>query len=297
MKSLPPRASPTNPSINKVRQQYALSQSLYARRSALTSRIPGFWALVFEQAPADIDHFIKPFDMQIFADALLSFSVDRFEINAQPRSFSLRFEFDADKNAYFSDVVLEKKFYLRRSRDGWSGLVSEPVPIHWHDGKDPTDGMMDAAVAFWRKQAEHGQWDAAKLKGTPEFADVVKKAEDPAAVLSTFFTLFAFVANKRYVTAEESAEAEASEAERRSRRAKGEKVEDPEDEPLSLEATDVMVCPHGDDLATALAEDLWPNAIKYFSKLLLPCFPCCRRSTTFLCKCIPSTYLCRYPPG
>lgn len=49
----------------KVRQQYALSKPLYARRAELLTKIPNFWPLVLEQAPMDIDEYIQPSDSAI----------------------------------------------------------------------------------------------------------------------------------------------------------------------------------------------------------------------------------------
>jgi hypothetical protein len=74
------------------------------------------------------------------------------------------------------------------------------------------------------------------------------------------------------VSAEESRAANEREDEKRRRRAEGktgaenvedeEEEEDDDDEELELE-----IFPNGDELAVAISEDLWPGAIKYFSKL------------------------------
>ena len=39
--------------------------------------------------------------------------------------------------------MLEKKVWHRRGSDGWTGLVSEPVPIRWNQGTHLTGGLLD----------------------------------------------------------------------------------------------------------------------------------------------------------
>ncbi|KXX72958.1 Protein SET, partial [Madurella mycetomatis] len=138
-----------------IRQQYTLSKPLYAKRAELVSRIPNFWPLVLEQAPMDIDEYIQPSDSALLLSSLTSLSVSRFELEADekkgdPRSVAIRFEF-AD-NDHFEDKVLEKKFWWRQSKDGFAGLVSEPVEIRWKKGKDLTDGLLGLVKAVWDEQ-------------------------------------------------------------------------------------------------------------------------------------------------
>jgi hypothetical protein len=250
-----------------VRQQYALEAPLYKRRSDVVSRIPGFWALVLEQAPPDIDQYIQPSDSQIFGECLTTIEVERFEIDKSPRSFSIKFNFDS--NGWFEDKALEKKFSYRRAQDGWTGYVSEPVKIHWKKGKDLTHGLTDAAVKLWeakKKQDKIANGSGPKpSSGLPEHRELAKKLERNDPTSSGFFTLFGFVSERRYVTAEESAAAVASDKERRAKILAGEAVPEAVDEEEVPEDSDVEVCPHGADLATMLMEDVWPNAIKYFS--------------------------------
>lgn len=84
----------------------------------------------------------------------------------------------------------------------------------------------------------------------------------------SFFNWFGFIG--RRVSKEVSDAANRREAARR----KGEKVpeipvteeeEEKEDREMSLE-----IFPDGDELAIAVAEDLWPGAIKYFSEFTMP---------------------------
>jgi hypothetical protein len=252
-----------------VRQQYELHKPLYARRDALIAKIPHFWALVFEQAPPEIDNYIMPSDSKIFADCLKNVSVSRFEIDSpkgSPRSFSLSFQFD--ENIYFENTVIEKKFWYRRAKDGWTGLVSEPVPINWKKGQDVTNGISAAAVDLWEAKKNAPTKDP---KTFPEYATLVKKVDMAEAdAQMSFFTLFSFVSDHSpFVSAEESASANAAEHDRRERRRKGGKVEPPseaeDDEDEEFDET-LQIHPDGETLATLIAEDLWPRASKYFCK-------------------------------
>jgi hypothetical protein len=252
-----------------VRQQYALEAPLYKRRSEIVSNIPGFWALVLEQAPPEVDQYIQPSDSQIFGECLSSVEVNRFETDTSPRSFSIKFTFDETANEWFEDTVLEKKFWHRRAQDGWTGYVSEPVKVHWKKGKDLTHGLTDTAFKLWeakRKQDKIANGSGAKSASTlSEYKELAKKLERHDPTSSGFFTLFGFVSDRRFVTAEESTAASAADKERRAKLRNGEAVPEAVEEDEAHEDSDVEVCPHGADLATVFVEDVWPNAIKYFS--------------------------------
>lgn len=249
-----------------VRKQWTLTKPLYEKRNKLASRIPNFWALVFEEAPPEVDTFIQPTDSEVFADCLKNISAERFEIETEPRSFVLRFEFGANK--WFEDTVLEKRFWHRRSKGSWQGLISEPVKIHWKKGHDLSGGITDDSVALWeafQKGSDKSSEGFAKLKGSKEYNTLAKKLETIDLSDSSFFTLFAFITTFRYVDEKESLEALKAETELREQRARGERTDDPEDDP-NLDDDEILVCPHGEDLALTIADDLYPNAIKYFSK-------------------------------
>ena len=227
-----------------VRQQNAVTSPLYAKRAALAAKIPHFWALVFEQCPPEVDQHIQPSDSKVFSECLETLEVSRFEIDdpkGSPRSFSVKFGFGS--NEYFEDKVLEKKFWFRRAHEGWMGLVSEPVKIHWKKGKDLTGGLTDAAVKLW---------DAKKVAGTangnvktndsnlPEYRALTKKIEQNEETSLSFFAWFGFVSSWRYVSAEESEAATAAELERREKRRKGQKVdEEPEESGDDHQQTEV----------------------------------------------------------
>lgn len=259
-------------SIHAVAKQYISTAPLYAKRQEVISKIENFWPLVFEQSPPDVDRYITPNDANIFAK-LKSLDVKRFEIPmgpekidaeaGDPRSIVIRFEFD--DNDYFTNSVLEKKFWYRRSNDGWSGLVSEPVKIDWKDAKDPTEGLTDAAYAVFEARKKAGNM---KKKDFPAHNKLVDMIENWNADNTSFFTWFGFVSATRYISADESAQANKEYKQRQDRRSKGERVEspEPEEEDMADMSGDDEVHPEGDELAQLIAEDVWPNAIKYFSK-------------------------------
>jgi Nucleosome assembly protein (NAP) len=276
-----------------VRKQVLLTAPLYSRRSKTVAQIPNFWPLVLEQAPPDIDQYIQPSDSALLLSSLLHLSVSHFEIDRDPRSVSIRFEFA--ENEYFEDKVLEKKFWHRRSRDGWSGLVSEPVAIKWKTDRDLTGGLLDMVVKAWEadkatvtasESNSNGSSNGAvkALRGlTPEQKALKKKIENTGMGGLSFFAWFGFIG--RHISAEESAAATALEKQKRAARearknnkrksrSRSDTPESSSDEEESVEGEvgdddlgmSLEIFPDGDDLAVAFTEDLWPGAIKYFSE-------------------------------
>lgn len=245
-----------------------VKQPLYAKRHELVSQIPNFWPLVFEQAPPDIDEFIQPSDSSLLLTSLTSLSVSRFEIEnggqGDPKSLCFRFEFN--ENDHFEDKVIEKKFWQRRSRSGWSGLVSEPVEIRWKKGKDLTGGLLSTAKKVWDAQQGKARRNPTSGELSPDERALKKKIENTGLGGVSFFAWFGYVG--RNVSAEESSEAtEKARAERLARQAgapangHNDTDIDEDDEDNELE-----IFPEGENLAIAISEDLWPNAIKYFTQ-------------------------------
>lgn len=251
-----------------LRRQYELSKPVYAKRAQAVAKIPSFWPLVMEQAPMEIEDCITHQDSAIFAEQLTNLTVTRPDIEdgrqGNPRSVSIKFEFTP--NEYFTDSVLEKQFWYRRASDGWTGLVSEPVKIHWKKGKDLTDGLTDAAVALWDVRTKAGDMTA---KDLPEYAALEKKVEHWNGSNTSFFTWFGWVSGRRYVSAEESEKANKEYAARKNARKQGKKSEAEELEEQGEEPeddSDVEVHQQGEEIAACLAEDVWPNAIKFFTQ-------------------------------
>ncbi|PNS21089.1 hypothetical protein CAC42_3427 [Sphaceloma murrayae] len=255
-----------------IRKQYHLSKDAYARRKAVLSKIPKFWPLVLEAAPPEIDRYIQPTDSEIFAECLTGIEVDRFELAGDtsrdtggtagdPRSISIAFEFS--ENQWFTDKALVKQFWWRRASDGWAGLVSEPVRVHWKKGKDPTKGLMEGAVKLWEARQSAGDM---RKRDIPEFDAMAKITETWNGDNTSFFTWFAFVSSRRWVSAEESAAAVKAEAHRRN--GVKEDSDKPQDELPEEDQLEGQVEAHedGDGLATVIAEDLWPGAIRYFTQ-------------------------------
>lgn len=248
-----------------MRYQLSLTTPLYERRAKAIAQIPNFWPLVLEQAPQDIDQYIQPSDSALLLSSLTSLSVTHFEIDVDPRSIAITFEFAP--NNTFEDKVLEKKFWYRRAKDGWSGLVSEPVSIQWKKGEDLTGGLLDLVCKAW--ETEKTGFKGKEL--STEQKMLKKKIETTGLGGLSFFAWFGFIG--RRISAEESAKAAKAENDKRKARREGstngtvdvtngeDEEDEDEDEDTSLEIFD-----DGGDLANAISEDLWPDAITYFSK-------------------------------
>ncbi|KAJ4377450.1 hypothetical protein N0V83_000275 [Neocucurbitaria cava] len=253
------------------RKAEELQAPLYKKRADFVANIPHFWTLVFEQAPPEIDNFIQPSDAKVFAECFETFEVSRFELDdpkGSPRSFALKFGFK--ENEYFEDKVLEKKFWYRKSKD-WAGLVSEPVKIQWKKGKDLTGGLTDAACKLSeerKKLSGSTSSSEARKKETKSkpYKELAHKIETTTDASVSFFGLFAFVSGYRWVSAEESEQVFKEEKEQLEKIKRGEKIEEDEsdDEEDPIDYQEVEVFPGGDELATIIAEDMWPNAIRYY---------------------------------
>ncbi|TDZ26011.1 putative nucleosome assembly protein [Colletotrichum orbiculare MAFF 240422] len=246
-----------------LRKQYELSRPLYEKRAAIVAKIPNFWPLVFEQSPPEIDEYIQPSDASVLLASLKNVSVTRFELengqNGDPRSIAIRFEFKS--NDHFDNEVLEKKFWWRTS-PSYTGLVSEPVNIKWKPGKDLTDGLLDAVQKVW-DQGGPVLTGKGKPEPTAEAKALKQKIEDNSMDAVSFFCWFGYVGKR--ISAEESAATLAKEAEDLRKRKAGEKVEE-EEEDDEEDEFEYEIFPDGDDIAQAIAQDLWPDALSYFTQ-------------------------------
>jgi hypothetical protein len=162
--------------------------------------------------------------------------------------------------------------------DGWQGHVSEPVKINWKQGKDATGGLTDAAYKLLQARQKLAKKGDANIKETtlPEYKALATKIEQSEEASNSFFAWFAFVASYRWITAEESEKACMAEAERREKIKRGEKVEEEPNEENEQDFQETEVFPQGDEVATLIAEDVWPSAIQYYSTSSSPgcCTPC-----------------------
>ncbi|RKF74585.1 putative nap family protein [Golovinomyces cichoracearum] len=255
-----------------IRQEAVLSAPIYARRDVLTSKIPNFWPLVFEQAPPEIDQYIQMADGALLLGALTSLSVSRFEPEVDPRSVIIRFEFS--ENKYFEDKVLEKKFWWRTAlKNSWSGLVSEAVGIRWKSPEvDLTEGLLDLVLAAEKSISSKPTSNKSnnrrpkKSEMTSEQKELHQRIEERGVSGLSFFTWFGFIGDR--ISAEESAEA-VTELRKNSTTelvtSRKEEDQDEEENESSVD-DDLEVFPDGGELAIAISEDLWPNAIKYFTQ-------------------------------
>ncbi|KAM3532935.1 hypothetical protein MY4038_003750 [Beauveria bassiana] len=249
--------------VELLRQQAKLTADLYVKRAKVIADIPNFWPLVLEQSPSEVDEYIQPTDSAVLLNSLVDLSVERFELasGGDPRSIAIKFTFS--DNEYFSDKTIEKKFWWRYARDGWAGLVSEPVRIHWKSkDKDLTQGMLDLVCQLRAaEQAAGGKklGDDAEPKKA-----LLAKMDDSGIDAISFFAWFGFCG--RNVSAEESKEAAKEEQAKRQKRKNGEEVpeDEDEDEDDDLDEYETEIFPTADDVAVCIAEDVWPNAIKYF---------------------------------
>lgn len=271
-----------------------------------------FWIRVFSNAPAEIDEYILPTDAGVLGSCLKNLKVDRFEVDekgqGEPRSVRFTFEFKTgEENPFFENATLVKEFYWRKQvtrtskgkRRTWEGLVSEPVRINWKKDMDLTKGLLGAACDLAEAEKKAAGQDRKKLgefeklvKKVEEFENERMKAEEdegddeeeglgaqsPAGI--SFFAFFGY--RGRDVTAEQSKQAAKEEEERWAKIVKGEKVDDEDEEDDDedddyeldeLDLDDIEIFPDGEELAIAVAEDLWPGALKYYGM----CLPLCNR--------------------
>ncbi|KAI1303502.1 hypothetical protein F5Y03DRAFT_187202 [Xylaria venustula] len=271
-------------------KQYLMSRDIFAARQKTIAKIPSFWAVTFDNAASELEAAVTPSDLEVFSAALTSVEVTRPEIPAsakpsdlgldkfgEPRSLQFTFRF-AD-NEWFSDKELTKIFYFRYGKDGSAGLVSEPIKINWKSpAKDLTQGLSDAALAFWNAQkanpsqklnevlandARHAR-DAA-AKNIPEYQTLAKKLESNVEGALSFFNFFSY--RGRWISAAEHGEAKAELLAKRTAAQNGQDMEeddddDDDDEDFTEEAVETF--PAGHEVAVTIAEDIFPNAIDYF---------------------------------
>lgn len=140
--------------LEYLRKSYVATRPKFLERATAIEAIPDFWPTVIDEAPAEIDQRIQPRDVAAL-NYLTGIDVGRFEVrdagHGEPRSVKLTFTFKP--NEWLVNEKIEKKFYWRMSKHGWSGLVSEPVDVQWKD-RDLTEDLLDMAIKLWRKEQE-----------------------------------------------------------------------------------------------------------------------------------------------
>lgn len=247
------------------RKEFSL-KPLYSKRKELLDRVPDFWPTVFGNGPEEIQQFLSPDDLALIS-AIRSFSVERYQIESEttgePRS--LRFTFEFAENDFIEDTKLVKEFEYKPREDGPGSLVSKPVPIKWKSKRrDVTHGLLDAAVELYAAE------EALKLKNGEAEIDIVEREslwqheklreklakldEDPELEPS-FFDWFGFRGAVKTAHPKKPAENGANGAE-------DDEDEDEDEEPM----LEVEIFPAGEEVAITLAEEVWPDAMDYFSK-------------------------------
>ena len=119
--------------LELLKNEAALLQPLYAKRSKLTSAIPRFWSTVLS-----IEDELLPYIKEQEADLLKSCYDLKIERMADPRDFTLSMSFS--KNAYLetSSLNLTKHFKFEGGR-----LTSNVVKLDWKAGKSIIQSAQD----------------------------------------------------------------------------------------------------------------------------------------------------------
>ena len=243
--------------------------------------------------PTAIESSIQSCDLQILS-SLKAIEVNRFEVDddpehGDPRSFKIVFEFDS--GVFLEDKPLEKRFWYRRSKDGWAGLVSEPVRIKWKLNADPTLGLLDTAVDAYEESLKGNRTISASqgdkrfttepsYDGTGAYNRLMEALENSDAHSISLFAFFGY--RGRNVTAEESTEAmmeQSPSSQNGSGNGLSEKMPSVSEgslkpqiqKPTLLDSDDEdylahEIFPAGEEVAHALCEDLFPSALRYFGQ-------------------------------
>lgn len=245
------------------RKEFSLKQ-LYTKRKSLLDRIPDFWPTVFGNGPEEVQQFLSTSDLPLVA-AIRSFSVERYQIASETKGDprSLRFTFEFAENDFMEDKRLVKEFVFKPRLDGPGSLTSTPVPIKWKGKKnDVTNGLLDAAVELYAAE------EALKLEGGNKEIELVEREslwqheklreklaalEESPEYIPSFFNWFGFrgaVNAESLVTAAEN----------------GEDDDHMEDDDESNDMLEVEIFMPGEEVAITLAEELWTDAVDYFSE-------------------------------
>ncbi|KAL4779936.1 nucleosome assembly protein [Aspergillus varians] len=277
--------------VEQLRRSIVSFRPLFEKRAKMVAHPElqsNFWVRVLSNAPGDIDEYIAPSDAAILGSSLINLNVERFEVNekgeGEPRSVRFTFEFQTgEANPFFEDKTLVKDFYWRKQvfttasgkKKTWDGLVSEPVRINWKKDMDVTKGVLDATCDLFEAEKKGGN-----RRELPEYKKLIEKLAAMEAIDEeeeeneedlmgqsgqSFFNFFGYRGSD--VTAEQSAAATKEENERLEKILKGEQVEDDEaddDEDVDDDFEEIEAFPDGAQLVGALADDLWPNALKYY---------------------------------
>jgi len=248
-----------------VRQKEYSLKELYERRQKHIAAIPDFWPTVLANGPEDFVNQLGPQDGEII-DAITSMKVERHQIKSgaegEPRS--LKFTFTFDKNEFFEDSTVTKEFEFVGREDGVGGLVSQPVNFKWTKAAKQAglNKMLDLTEQLWQAEqalvGDHkkgqkavaieqnereGLWQYEKLR-----EELEKEEDEP--VQTSFLDWFGYRGSVAALNDIKPTNGDAEESD-----------EEDEDDDGMLE---VEIFPAGEDVAMALAEELWPNVMDFY---------------------------------
>lgn len=251
-----------------VRQKEFSSRELYAKRNALTAAIPSFWSEILTSGavPAELGAVFTPLDVTVL-ESVKSLNVERYQIKSdtegEPRS--LRFTFEFAPNKFFSDTKIIKDFEYIAFGGGPGGYVSKPVNFKWtKDAKKAgVNKLLDLAEQLYQaeqalghdgpvdQQERESLWQYEKLRKALEQVENEEVEEDG----HSFLEWFGYRGAVNTAPKPKPANGEAN----------GDAEDDEDDEEEEEDGVlDVEIFPAGEDVAVAIAEDLWPNVMDYF---------------------------------
>lgn len=267
--------------LDALRQSEYAKRELYTNRSKLLQQIPSFWPTVLGAGPDEFQAILSENDGEVLA-SITNLNIERYQIKSdtegEPRSLRFTFEFDSE---LFEDKSVTKDFEFIANDDvqGGGGYVSKPVNFKWTKAgkKKGVNKMLDLAEQLYQAEMALGstdkkdksQWaiDHKSREGLWQFEklrDAMEKEEEKAMDGEDVDSGRSFLDWFGYRGAVGLVVPDATPAPERSDK-NGEEEDEDEDEDDTADPTlDIEIFPAADDIATALAEDLWPNIMDYF---------------------------------
>ena len=235
-----------------MRTSYIKSKPIHKDRASLIKQVPGFWSKVLQSddVPAAIESTIFACDIPVL-DFLTAIEVTRYEVDKEPekgdpRSFRITFEFGP--NEFFVDRTLEKTFRYSGNQDSAMSLASEVVEVSYcktPQGNELAERVArsESFFAFFRcrcpgvtRGKSSGHMEDHSLNGECESDSSLRKTE-PKVLNGDLKSML-------------------------------QRMTSPNDDDNNLLPTEAF--PPGEDIAIAISEDLYPNALKYFSTCTCP---------------------------
>ena len=230
-----------------MRTSYINSKPIYKDRANLIEQVPGFWSKVLQSddVPAAIESAIHACDVPVL-EFLRAIEVTRYEVDkdaerGDPRSFKITLEFSP--NEFIVDRTLEKIFKYGGIQDSATGLASETVKVNYSEtpqGAELAESVArsESVFAFFRYRC--GSVTRGNPNGHMKKRSLNGECEVDSSLLET--------------------EPKAFDGDLESML---QRMSPPNDDEHGLLATEAF--PPAEDIAIAISEDLYPNALKYFS--------------------------------